>query len=68
VLLGGPTLATSLERLGLIDDYRLVVHPVIAGHGPNPFRGLEHSRRLELVSTNRLKSGAIALHYRRGRG
>jgi hypothetical protein len=29
------------------------------------FQGLEPSRRLELVSTNRLKAGQVALHYRR---
>ncbi|HVL81799.1 MAG TPA: dihydrofolate reductase family protein [Actinomycetota bacterium] len=64
VLVGSPMLAGALERLGLIDEYRLVVHPVIAGHGPTLFQGLEPSRRLELVSTNRL-SGQVALHYRR---
>jgi dihydrofolate reductase len=65
VLVGSPMLATTLERLGLIDEYRLVVHPVVAGHGPTLFHGLEPSRRLELVSTMRLKSGVMALHYRR---
>jgi riboflavin biosynthesis pyrimidine reductase len=68
VLVGSPTLASSLERLGLIDEYCLVVHPVLAGHGPTLFQGLEPSRRLELVSTNRLKSGQMALHYRRKDG
>ncbi|WP_437331595.1 dihydrofolate reductase family protein [Sorangium sp. So ce296] len=68
VLVGSPTLAAALERLGLIDEYRLVVHPVFAGHGPTLFQGLEPSRRLELVSTSRLKSGQVALHYRRKEG
>jgi dihydrofolate reductase len=68
VLVGSHTLASALERLGLIDEYRLVVHPVIAGHGPTLFQGLEPSRRLELVSTNRLKSGQVAMHYRRKEG
>jgi len=65
VLVGSPTLAAGLERLELIDEYRLVVHPILAGHGPTLFQGLERSRRLELVSTMRLKSGVMALHYRR---
>jgi dihydrofolate reductase len=65
VLVGSPTLSAALERLGLIDEYRLVVHPVVAGHGPTLFQGLEPSRRLELVSTKRLKAGQMALHYRR---
>ena len=68
VLVGSPTLAAALERLGLIDEYRLVVHPVLAGHGPTLFQGLEPSRRLELVSTTRLSSGVLALHYRRKEG
>ena len=68
VLVGSPMLGAALERLGLIDEYRLVVHPILAGHGPTLFQGLERSRRLELVSTKRLKSGAMALHYRRKEG
>ena len=65
VLVGSPTLGAALELLELIDEYRLVVHPVLAGHGPTLFDGLERSRRLELVSTKPLSSGAMALHYRR---
>ena len=68
LLVGSPTLSAALERLGLIDEYRLVVHPILAGHGPTLFQGLERSRRLELVSTKRLKSGVMALHYRRKEG
>jgi dihydrofolate reductase len=68
VLVGSHKLSSALERLGLIDEYRLVIHPVLAGHGPTLFQGLEPSRRLELVSTNRLKSGQVAMHYRRKEG
>jgi len=57
-----------LEQLGLIDEYRFVVHPVVAGHGPTLFQGLAPSRPLELVSTHRMKSGQVALHYRRKEG
>lgn len=65
VLVGSPMLAAALERLGLIDEYRFVVHPVLAGHGPTLFEGLQCSRRLELLSTRRFASGAIAMHHRR---
>jgi dihydrofolate reductase len=68
VLVGSLTLSSALERLGLIDEYRVVVHPVIAGHGPRLFEGLEPSRRLELLSTNRFKAGQLALHYRHREG
>lgn len=65
VLAGSPMLGAALEGLGLIDEYRLVIHPVLAGHGPTLFQGLERRRHLELVSTKRLKSGVLALHYRK---
>jgi dihydrofolate reductase len=65
VLVGSPMLSTALEKLGLIDEYRIVIHPVLAGHGPTLFQGLPSARRLELVSTHRLKSGVMATHYRR---
>jgi dihydrofolate reductase len=65
VLVGSPMLSAALERLGLIDEYRVVVHPIFAGHGPTLFQGLERSRHLELLSTKRLQSGVMALHYRR---
>ena len=68
VLVGSPMLSAALEGLGLIEDYRLVVHPVIAGHGPTLFQGIERRRELELVSTHQLQSGAMAMHYRRRGG
>lgn len=65
VLVGAPRLATALEEFGLIDEYRIVVHPVISGRGPTLFAGLSSSRQLELVSTRRFGSGVQALHLRR---
>ncbi len=44
-------LATELDRLDLIDEYRFLVHPRIAGHGPTLYHtGLPSTRRLELIS------------------
>lgn len=66
VLLGSGRLATELDRLGLVDEYRFLVHPRIAGHGPTLFQdGLPETRRLELVSAEPLSNGAVAMHYRR---
>jgi len=68
VLLGSGTLATELDRLDLIDEYQFLVHPRIAGHGPTRYqRGLPSTRRLELISAKPLRSGAVAMHYRRAR-
>lgn len=66
VLLGSGKLATALDRLDLIDEYRLLIHPRIAGHGPTLYEGgLPHARRLELLSAEPLRNGTVAVHYRR---
>ena len=66
VLLGSGQLANALDRLELIDEYRLLVQPRIAGHGPTLYAGgLPGTRRLALVSATPLGNGAVAMHYRR---
>ena len=66
VLLGSGKLARELDRLDLVDEYRLLVHPRIAGHGPTLYEGgLPSTRRLELISAKPLNSGVVAMHYRR---
>jgi dihydrofolate reductase len=63
VLLGSGKLAAELD---LIDAYKLLIHPRIAGHGPTLYQGgLPGTRRLELISATPLRSGAVAMHYRR---
>ena len=68
VLVGAPKLALALEELGLVDEYRIVLHPVISGRGPTLFHGLARARHLELLSTQRFASGVQALHFRRRAG
>lgn len=63
LLTGGVTLPCALAELGLIDEYEVVVHPRIAGHGPTLFAGLSMWIDLKLVSRLELGSGAIALRY-----
>lgn len=68
VLLGSGKLAAELDRLDLIDEYRILVHPRIAGRGPTLYQsGLPSARRLELISAKPLRCGAVAMHYRRER-
>jgi dihydrofolate reductase len=66
VLLGSGKLATELDRLDLIDEYKFLVHPRIVGHGPTLYQsGLPRTRRLELISAEPFRSGAVAMHFRR---
>lgn len=66
VLVGSGKLATDLDRLGLIDEYTFLVHPMIAGHGPTLYQGgLASTRHLELISVEPLSNGAVAMHFRR---
>lgn len=60
---GGVQLPLALAELGLIDEYELVVHPRIVGHGPSLFSGLSKAVDLELVSRLEYSSGAVALRY-----
>ena len=63
---GGPTLAAEFIRRGLVDEYRLVVHPVVLGAGTPFFPPLDEPLRLRLVDTRRFASGALYLGYARG--
>jgi dihydrofolate reductase len=42
LLVGSPKLSAVLQRLDLVDGYRFVVHPVVAGYGPFLFSNLLH--------------------------
>ncbi|HEX6748217.1 MAG TPA: dihydrofolate reductase family protein [Longimicrobium sp.] len=63
VYVGGVTLPRALAELGLIDEYELIVHPRLAGHGPTLFAGLSKPIDLTLVGRLELASGAVAMRY-----
>ncbi len=63
LFVGGVKLPMALAELGLIDEYELVVHPRLAGHGPTLFAGLSKPLDLKLVSRLEFASGAMALRY-----
>jgi dihydrofolate reductase len=60
---GGVKLPLALAELGLIDEYELVVHPRIVGHGPTLFAGLSRVVDLKLVDRLEFASGAVAMRY-----
>ncbi|PJZ65804.1 dihydrofolate reductase [Leptospira wolffii] len=67
IFVGSLSLASQLSELRLIDEYRFVVHPVIAGKGPKLFdsQKLQERLLLDFLGSETLQSGAIVLHYKR---
>jgi dihydrofolate reductase len=65
ILVGGVDVPSQLMELGLIDEYRLVIAPIIAGVGRRLFEGvnLPEKCRLKLVESRTFKSGSVALRY-----
>jgi dihydrofolate reductase len=62
---GGPNLAAQFVRRGLVDEYQLLVHPVILGAGTPFFPQLDAPIDLELTETRTFASGVTLLRYER---
>lgn len=60
---GSPTLVRSLIPTGLIDEYRLLVHPIIMERGKRLFREVGESSRLKLLRTETFSKGVVLLCY-----
>jgi dihydrofolate reductase len=60
---GGASFARSLIRLGLPDEYRLLVHPAALGKGLPIFSELPKSFALKLVSSKAFEKGAVGNVY-----
>jgi dihydrofolate reductase len=65
ILTGGVSLPSQLIQLGLVDEFRIVVGPVIAGEGRRLLDGasLQDTLQLKLVESKIFKSGCVALSY-----
>jgi dihydrofolate reductase len=62
-LYGGASLITTFIKLGLVDEYRLSVHPVILGAGKPLFIDIRQRQELKLVETRKFSSGVVQLCY-----
>lgn len=62
-LYGGASLITTFIQLGLIDEYRLSVHPVVLGEGKPLFTDISQRLNLKLAETKVFSSGVVQLIY-----
>lgn len=62
-LYGGASLITTLINLGLVDEFRLSVHPVILGEGKPLFTDIKQRLNLKIVNTRTFSSGVVQLIY-----
>jgi dihydrofolate reductase len=63
-IMGSPGLTVSLIELGLVDELRVMVHPIVLGAGHSLFRTTRDRLRLELLQTRTFSSGNVLLTYR----
>ena len=65
ILTGGVSIPSQLIELGLVDEYRFVVQPIVAGEGRRLLEGVSLQERLQLklVESKIFKSGCVALRY-----
>lgn len=65
VILGSATLASSLLQRGLIDEYRVIVNPVLLHDGNLLFKGITQKIKLKLKESRALDSGVAILYYQK---
>jgi len=65
MLIGGVSVSSQLIELGLVDEYRFVVNPIVAGEGRRLLEGvnLPEILQVKLVDSKIFKSGSVALRY-----
>ena len=65
MLIGGVSIPSQLIELGLVDEYRFVVNPIVAGEGRRLLDGvsLPEMLQVKLVDSKIFKSGSVALRY-----
>jgi dihydrofolate reductase len=63
LIYGSASIMQALTNLGLIDEYQLLVHPVVLGGGKPIFKDIQTKQNLQLVKTKTFPSGVIGLYY-----
>jgi dihydrofolate reductase len=63
IIFGSSDLAVTFIEQGLIDEYRIMVNPVVLGNGKALFKSLQNKLDLELLKTRVFASGNVLLYY-----
>ena len=63
IVLSGANLASTFMRYGLVDEFRIYVHPVVLGQGRPLFEAPDVRANLKLVKTRPFGNGVVLLHY-----
>jgi dihydrofolate reductase len=62
-LFGSKSLLTQFAQQGLVDEYQIMVNPIVLGDGTPIFKGIIHRLNLKLKTTRSFKSGNVLLYY-----
>lgn len=63
VIFGSGSIVSTFTQLGLIDEYRIIVNPVVLGNGNPLFKGIHDKLNLKLLRTKTFSSGNVLLCY-----
>ncbi len=63
VIYGSGSIVQALTNLGLIDEYRIIVNPVVLGNGKPLFKDIKGGVNLKLLKTKTFSSGVVVLYY-----
>jgi dihydrofolate reductase len=63
VIFGSGSIVSTFMQLGLIDEYRIIMNPVVLGNGKPLFKGIKDKHNLKLLKTKVLGSGIVILYY-----
>jgi dihydrofolate reductase len=63
VLMGSGSIIAQLAPQGVIDEYQIVVNPILLGAGRTMFEGVERKLKLQLTNTRTFENGNVLLSY-----
>jgi len=66
VIYGSGSIISAFMKLGLIDEYHLLVNPVVLGRGKPLFKDLSDRHNLKLIKAKTFSNGVVLLHYQSG--